>query len=511
MNLENWQTGLDSFDKFELDKFLEKSKNQRIQRIRNAFRREVVNFIDNWNTDSLSTNFDSSTNNNVRLSSSNSLNIISETIQDYFGSGNNYFVNEILDNYSVETQVQDFQHSDICGCSACCSNQIDTKSNFTQGEQYFETRSSFSTFGGTWSQPGGKGNPVNITYSYSNLFDGSIKGISNADMKTAIEEAFGLWSSYAPLNFTEVQDSSRNSQIRIGQEYIDGRSGTLAFAYAPTNGDIRFDNGENWNRSLFLETAVHEIGHSLGLNHENTNSAIMNPTIKNRFNGLGSGFLLQDDINGIRSIYGSGSGSVNPLGSTSPTPDPTPDPTPTPSNSGFDGTNGNDRIIGDNKANLIRGFAGDDYMEGGFGLDTIDGGAGNDTVSYSYSSSAFTWDMRTDRLSFNAGGSETIRNVENVIGSRGDDRIITNAVNNTIEGNDGADTFVFNSLDGSVDTIKDFNLGQGDRLEVSRAGFGSGGFSYDSSSGGLFFNNEEFAVLANKPTFSDVRSGFVVR
>ena len=506
MNLENLQTGLDSFDKLKLDKFRGKSNKQRI---RNAFRQKFVDFIDNWDTDSSSINFDDPKD-TIKLSSSNSLNLISEAIKDYFGSDNNSFINEVLDKYLVETQVKDFQHSNICGCSTCCGN----KNNFTQGDQYFETRSSFSTFGGTWSQPGGKGNPVNITYSYSNLFDGSIQGINNADMKAAIEEAFGVWSSVAPLNFTEVQDSASNSQIRIGQEYIDGRSGTLAFAYAPTNGDIRFDNGENWNKSLFLETAVHEIGHSLGLNHENTNSAIMNPTIKNRFNGLGSAFLLQDDIDGIHSIYGSGQGSVTPLGSNPPTPDPAsnPDPTPTTPNSGFDGTNGDDRLIGDSEANVIRGFGGNDYMEGGFGLDTIDGGSGNDTVSYSYSSSAFTWDMNTDRLSFNSGGVETIRNVENVIGSRGDDRIITNAVNNTIEGNDGADTFVFNSLDGSVDRIVDYSRAEGDRIEVSMSGFGSGTrFSYNSSSGTLLANNQEVAIFENKPSFSDVASGFVGR
>lgn len=453
MNLDLLQTELDFFDSFELDKFGDKSLTTAIQIGEHNFRPKIINLIKNWDEDSLTRSV-ADLEDAVKLPSSNSLNLVSEAIEDYFSDENNYFVqskllrlekaepastSSIPKHSLAETQVKDFQHSNICGCSACCGNQIDTQSNFSQTDQYFETVSFFSTFGVPWSQPGGKGNPVNITYSYSNLLDGSIQGINNADMKASIEEAFGLWSSVAPLNFTEVQDSASNSQIRIGQEYIDGRNGTLAYAFAPTNGDIRFDNGENWNLNLFLETAVHEIGHSLGLAHEDSNSAIMNPTIKNRFDGLGSAFLLEDDINGIRSLYGSGSGSVNPLDSSSPAPTP----------SGFDGTSGNDILVGDDLANVIKGLAGNDYLEGGRGDDNLEGGS-------------------------------------------------------------GADTFAFSSLDGSVDTILDFSSAEGDRLEVSLAGFGTGsGFSYSSNSGALFFGNEEFAILANKPSFSDVAAGFV--
>lgn len=120
----------------------------------------------------------------------------------------------------------------------------------------------------------------------------------------------GVWADAAPLNFREVRDpgNGRAVDIRVGAEFIDGRSNTLAFAFFPEGGDQTYDTGETWNSSLFLETAVHETGHSLGLGHQGGVGAIMNPSIQGRFNGPGSAFLLQDDINGICSLYGSGSG-----------------------------------------------------------------------------------------------------------------------------------------------------------------------------------------------------------
>ncbi|MBN4005224.1 matrixin family metalloprotease [Nostoc sp. LPT] len=172
---------------------------------------------------------------------------------------------------------------------------------------------------------------MTITYSYSNLLNGNLPGgLSNAEITEIITEALGLWSKYAPLNFVEVPDSgpapsdssySAGSypQIRLGTNYIDGSgddSGNiLAYTYPPYSttdglaGDIHFDSSETWNPSLpggfdLLEVAVHELGHALGVRHESAQTAIMNPDYGGRYSGLGTAFLFQDDINGIRDIYG---------------------------------------------------------------------------------------------------------------------------------------------------------------------------------------------------------------
>jgi Matrixin len=186
----------------------------------------------------------------------------------------------------------------------------------------------FLASGTKWSQPGGKNTRTTITYSYSNLLNGALKGgITNAQITGAIKEAVGLWSLYAPLKFIELLDSGpapsdtsyaagTNPQIRFGVHAIDGLNGVLAHAYYPYSttdglaGDIHFDSAETWKTSPstgafdLLEVAVHELGHALGLDHETKQTAILNPTYGGRYSGLGSAFLLQDDISGIQDIYG---------------------------------------------------------------------------------------------------------------------------------------------------------------------------------------------------------------
>ena len=94
---------------------------------------------------------------------------------------------------------------------------------------------------------------------------------------------------------------------------FDGEGKVLAHAYFPTDGRIHFDDEERYtetgstsgwwfwekkSRSL-LYVAVHEIGHALGLEHSNVKGTVMWPTAK-----IGAPTLHQDDINGIRSLYG---------------------------------------------------------------------------------------------------------------------------------------------------------------------------------------------------------------
>jgi Ca2+-binding RTX toxin-like protein len=186
-----------------------------------------------------------------------------------------------------------------------------------------------------------------ISYSYSNMLDG---WLDNDPLRTtdfqipqnAIEEAMGVWSGVAPLRFEEIVDRGPavsdalyttpelgDTDVRWGHHFIDGTpaSGlhTLAHGYRPgtngRNGDVHFDDGDTWTFNRFLETATHELGHALGMAHANGDivggvvpaaiPAVMDAAAGSySYNGRESAFLLQDDVDGIQSLYGAGLGYV---------------------------------------------------------------------------------------------------------------------------------------------------------------------------------------------------------
>jgi hypothetical protein len=225
--------------------------------------------------------------------------------------------------------------------------------------------------GTQWPQPGGKGTPITLTYSFQNMFDGALKmpngqPLPASIIRGSIEEALHLWSSAAPIKFVEVPDdglyyggSTHYGQIRFSHIYINGPDPTIgdpvakAQTYFPSGdgypGDVQFDDSDAWQvvgtlrQPDVLGAAIHEIGHSLGLGHatgivpgeywsyqvyDGTGQVVdhLEPKgnanmfwIFERYSGLGTGQLLPDDIAGIQAIYGAGQGSVTPLGVPEPT------------------------------------------------------------------------------------------------------------------------------------------------------------------------------------------------
>src|SRR5262249_33907485 len=141
----------------------------------------------------------------------------------------------------------------------------------------------------------------------------------------------GVWAAVTPLTFTERPDSGpppsddeydpgpAGQLLRWGHHNIDGSGGALAHAREPgangINGDVHLDDSDTFNFGVSLETATHEFGHALGLAHSDADgSFIMHSTDLHGMTGPGSGFLFPDDINGVRSLYGTGLGYVLGIG-----------------------------------------------------------------------------------------------------------------------------------------------------------------------------------------------------
>eukprot|EP00091_Calanus_sinicus_P001935 TRINITY_DN11960_c0_g1_i4.p1 TRINITY_DN11960_c0_g1~~TRINITY_DN11960_c0_g1_i4.p1 ORF type:complete len:512 (+),score=152.95 TRINITY_DN11960_c0_g1_i4:82-1617(+) len=146
------------------------------------------------------------------------------------------------------------------------------------------------------------------------------RGLSKRDVDLETRKAFNMWQEVSGMRFSERTSGSVDIEILFARgahgdgNAFNGPGGVLAHAYFPgfgaISGDAHFDDAENWsvtpNRgNQLLNTLTHEFGHSLGLSHSNARGSIMAPFYKGWDVNLRLG---QDDINGIQSLYGRGSG-----------------------------------------------------------------------------------------------------------------------------------------------------------------------------------------------------------
>ncbi|MCC6492999.1 MAG: matrixin family metalloprotease [Pirellulales bacterium] len=200
---------------------------------------------------------------------------------------------------------------------------------------------------------------TNLSYSFANLLGAWNSALmTNAQKRAAVEEAMGLWTAVTPLTFFEMTDPGTESPgalsgtshntggqgddydpigypfLRWGHHNSDGAAGSvLAHARAPSDwglgGDIHFDTGESFSVGDFMETAAHEFGHALGMAHPlgdvldysmppdgieecpGDKPAVMDACAGSyTFTGPDGSFLYDDDVAGIRSLYGAGLGYV---------------------------------------------------------------------------------------------------------------------------------------------------------------------------------------------------------
>jgi Ca2+-binding RTX toxin-like protein len=99
---------------------------------------------------------------------------------------------------------------------------------------------------------------------------------------------------------------------------------------------------------------------------------------------------------------------------------------------------GNDSIYGGDGNDVLNGGGGNDFIRGGSGTNAIDGGDGTDTVSYEDLGAGVDANLTTGHAT--GAATDTLANVENLIGTNYDDALTGNASANAIYGLDGADT-----------------------------------------------------------------------
>jgi len=130
-------------------------------------------------------------------------------------------------------------------------------------------------------------------------------------------------------------------------------------------------------------------------------------------------------------------------------------------NDSLNGGNGNDTLLGDGGNDYIRAGNNDDVADGGAGNDNVQGETGNDTL-------------------FGGAGNDTVN------GGGGDDVLDADGGSNNLTGGTGADLFVFQSLDGGIDTVTDFQRGI-DKLDFT-------GIDADSTTANAF---EAFSFIGS--------------
>ncbi|PAV82489.1 hypothetical protein WR25_16279 isoform B [Diploscapter pachys] len=162
-----------------------------------------------------------------------------------------------------------------------------------------------------------------ITYS----IDSWTPDLPRDTVRRAIREAYDKWSAVAPITFEEVSAGQGDIKVKFGSYShgdpwpFDGDGGVLAHATMPENGALHFDDSENWaykdadkiggDYTDLLAVAIHEGGHTLGLEHSRDDNAIMAPFYQSTVDDYGNynpPELKSDDIRAIQAIYGRGSG-----------------------------------------------------------------------------------------------------------------------------------------------------------------------------------------------------------
>jgi len=182
--------------------------------------------------------------------------------------------------------------------------------------------------GTTWQDHGDDGECVTLTLHIANTHP----RFTNSEVEESTMRAAKQWTDAVPgFNINLVSSKKSDNHIQcafefnptsvVGNYSFDGEGGTLAHAFSPQQfrgiplfapnwksdlaGDLHWDAHENWaiNTSVHPFTplefvTLHELGHSIGLDHSDVPGAVMH-----EFFSASSATLTSDDISGAQSLF----------------------------------------------------------------------------------------------------------------------------------------------------------------------------------------------------------------
>lgn len=331
--------------------------------------------------------------------------------------------------------------------------------------------------------------------------------------KASFEAALEHIESYLNVDFVQTKRTS-DPDLNVAAVSLPGAtigSGGYSIRYQGENitqwdGFVAYDATLDLSSESYTDLLLHELGHAMGLRHtfeadtplpgqyENNLYSLMSYRA-NPMNGEHSDALMLFDVIALQDIWGAAvnnendtrytgcrtntvdsiwdSGGIDALDATGRTTAVTLD-LRQGAFSSFDadhdvvitfgceienayGARGNDRIIGNDLDNLLRGHGGRDLLAGKAGDDRLEGGSGGDTL----------WGDHGDDMMFGGRGGDRMRGGAGddwLSGNRGQDLLDGQAGDDFLIGGRGKDVFIFKNNGGS-DTVADFTPGK-DQLNI---------------------------------------------
>lgn len=160
----------------------------------------------------------------------------------------------------------------------------------------------------------------------------------------------------------------------------------------------------------------------------------------------------------------------------------------------LDGVRGDDKLAGGAGDDTLIGGVGDDVLEGGIGNDILDGASGTDVASYAGAASGVRVSLADIKAQDTLGaGTDTLVDMESLIGSAHNDLLTGNRLSNVIEGGDGADV-----IDGA------------DGADVITGGLGGDTIAGGGGSDRFIFNSVAESRAGNSDWLVDYRGNDII-